>query len=87
MTKALLTFSDGSTLQIKNNQVLVPIVSYKLGDRFIVSHDKLYKLSDNINDGLVAALCEFLANCHFFKLLDDSSVVYNSTSVIKIESL
>lgn len=89
MSSILLTFSDGSTLTLKEEQRLVPIVSYKdneSGDRFNVSKDKTFEIWLHIHDGLIPSICEFLVNCEFFHLLDDNSTVYNSKAVVKIQT-
>ncbi len=87
MHKALLTFSDGSTLQVKENQHLTPVVSYSKDDHFEVSLDNSFEIWYHIHDGLIPGLCEFLVNSSFFYLEDDRTTIYKSDSVIKIQNL
>lgn len=86
MNNALLTFSDGSTLLVKEGQRLIPVVSYKKDDHLEVSLDQSFEIWYHSNDGLIPALCEFLVNCSFFSLFEDTSTVYKSDSVIKIQN-
>lgn len=87
MNKALLTFSDGSNLIVKEYQHLIPVVSYTKDNHLEVSLDKSFEIWNHIHDGLIPGLCEFLVNSSFFYLFEDTSTVYRSDSVIKIQNI
>lgn len=87
MNKALLTFSDGSNLIVKEGQRLIPVVSYTKDNHLEVSLDKSFEIWYHIHDGLIPGLCEFLVNSSFFYLFEDTSTVYKSDSVIKIQNI
>lgn len=90
MCSALLTFADGSTLTLKENQRLIPIVSSMDNTplpHLEVSKSSSFELWVHIHDGLIPGLCEFLVNCSFFHLLEDSNTIYKSDAVIKIQNL
>ena len=89
MVKALLTFSNGETLELQDEQYIVPIVKFPEEDsnRLGVSLDKPYKLWSHVHDGLIPSICEFLCNCEFFFLPDNREKIYNSNAVVTIKNL
>lgn len=87
MHNALLTFSDGSTVQVEENQHLIPVVSFESDGNIGVSLDKSFEIWYHIHDGLIPGLCEFLSNCSFFYISEDRSTIYRSDSVIKIQNM
>ena len=89
MVKALLTFSNGETLELQDEQYIVPIVKFPEEDsnRLGVSLDKPYQLWSHVRDGLIPSICEFLCNCEFFFLPDNREKIYNSNAVVTIKNL
>lgn len=89
MDKALLTFSNGETLELRSEQLVVPIVKFpdEDGKRLSVSLDQPYTLWYHTHDGLIPSICELLCNCEFFFLPDYRQKVYNSNTVISIQNL
>ncbi|MFR5115539.1 hypothetical protein [Turicibacter sanguinis] len=89
MVKALLTFSNGETLELQDEQYIVPIVKFPEEDsnRLGVSLDKPYQLWSHVRGGLIPSICEFLCNCEFFFLPDNREKIYNSNAVVTIKNL
>lgn len=86
MNKALLTFSNGETLELSEGQLVTPILKIIESDTY-ASQDKSYKIWPHVHDGLIPSILEMLFSCEFFALLDDHSKVYNSKLVVTIKNI
>lgn len=87
MDKALLTFADGSTLPLNAGTRIIPIAKVIDSDEVFASQKNSVELWEHIHDGLIPSICSVLVDCDFFTLLDDTSVVYNSNSIVSIKSI
>ncbi len=91
MDKAIIVFSDGSTLEVSAGDRLIPVVycpplEKDHDNKNFASMDQPIELQIHIHDGLIPSILSVFANCDFFYLNRDTSVVYNSKSVVRIES-
>lgn len=87
MSKALLTFSNGETLELSEGQLITPVLKIVESDSIYASQDKSYEIWYHIHDGLIPSILEMLFSCEFFALLDDHSKVYNSKLVVTIKNI
>lgn len=89
MEKALLTFSNGETLELHDTQLIIPIVKFHEQDNkhFGVSLNVPQEIWYHAQDGLIPSICEILCNCEFFFLHDNREKVYRSSTVVTIQNL
>lgn len=87
MNKALLTFSNGETLELCDDQLIIPISKLVVNDDISVSQGLTYKLWYHSSAGLIPSICEMLCQCDFFQLMDNTDKVYNSAAVVTVENL
>lgn len=87
MTKAILTFSNGETLELVEGQMIVPIVSYISDGKKAVSLDEPKEIWHHMHDALIPSICELLVSCDFFYLVDQKDKVYNSNAVVCVHQI
>lgn len=87
MNKALVTFSNGATLELCENQLIVPISKLIIEDDISVSQGETYELWNHSSAGLIPSICELLCKCDFFQLIDNADKAYNAASVVTVENL
>lgn len=87
MDSAIIYFSDQSFLKLTDGDYLIPIVYHKHEDGMFASASRSIKLEVHTHDGLIPSIMEAFANCNFFYLNHDNSVVYSVNSIVKIEIL
>lgn len=87
MSKALLTFSNLSPLELHVGQEIARIAKCVHGSDFDVSCCSSYQLKEHLHQGLTESICILLCSCDFFHILGDKSIVYNSKLVVTIQNL
>lgn len=87
MSKALVTFANGETLIIHENQMLVPLVSTDNYENHKVVLGEVYKVWYHANDALIPSILHFLSICEFFFTVDNPQKVYNPKTVVTVEQL
>lgn len=87
MFKGLITFSNGATLEIEEDQLIIPISRLEHEGEISTSQYPMYKVWYHIHDGFIPSLTELLCQCDFFQLVGDNSKVYKSSAVVTIENL
>jgi len=87
MHKALLTFSNGETLELEEGQSVVPVSKFAKGEDISVSLQPDYEVWHHYNDGLIPSIAELLVKNDFFHLADNSNKLYCSSAVVTIENL
>ena len=85
MNRAIIHFSDKSTLELKEGDTLIPIVSNKSVDEVTASMAKPIKLWNHISNGLIPSMMDVFIKCEFFYLNQNYDVVYNSNAIVRIE--
>ena len=85
MDKATIHFADGSSIELKENDFLTPIVMHSDNDKTFAAKDEPIDLYVHINDGLIPSIMDALCKCNFFYVNSDTSVAYSSHSIIKVE--
>jgi len=86
MNKALLTFSNGQTLELFEGQKIITISKYVTDDAINVSQGPMYELWDHISAGMIPSVGELLCSCDFFQLLDNTDKMYSTSAVVTIEN-
>lgn len=88
MHKALLTFSNGKTLELCDEQLVIPISRFLDGKKEIsVSKGLPYELWYHVHDGLIPSIAELLCKSDFFQLPDNENKIYSSSAVVSVENL
>lgn len=88
MDKAIITFSNNETLVVKEGDFLCPIVTTESPEEGIASAlGKPYELWGHNHDGLIPSLTELFFKGNYFFIMDEQKTVYNTASIVKIESL
>ncbi|WP_419024340.1 hypothetical protein [Emergencia sp.] len=84
MNVARIYFSDKSSIEVKEGDLLIPIIYKNDVSANFASMGEPSELWNHANNGLVPSILDVFARCDFFYLNGDSSNVYNSNSVVKI---
>ncbi|NME65664.1 hypothetical protein HF846_13775 [Clostridium cadaveris] len=87
MNKALLTFSNGETLELHEDQLIIPISKLVIDDEITVSQCEPYKIWFHSSAAMTPSICELLCKCDFFHLIDDTDKIYNPKAVVTIKNL
>jgi len=88
MDKALITFSNGETLELHEDQKIIPIIEYTNKDNEIsVSKDCVYEIWYHGNEGLIPSIAELLCRCSYFQLMENENKIYCSSAVVSLENL
>lgn len=84
MNSAKLYFSDKSTLDLSENDVLIPIVGHKSSDDVTASMAEPIELYSHVHNGLIPSIMDAFVKCDFFYVNHDYNTAYNSKAVVKI---
>lgn len=87
MFKALLTFSNGETLELCDGQTIFPISKHMAGDDVSTSQYPPCELWNHSSAGMIPSVTELLCKYDFFQLSNDDGKVYKSSAVVTIENL
>jgi len=87
MNKALIKFSNGDSLELFDEQLIITISKLVINDDISVSQGPTYKLWYHSSAGLIPSICEMLCQCDFFQLVDNTDKAYSSTAVVTVENL
>lgn len=86
MDKAIIHFSDKSTVELKEGDYIIPI------SRFSDSEGKenacmtaAVELWNHIHNGLIPSIMDAFLKCDFFYVNHDYNTAYNSNAIVKIE--
>lgn len=83
MPKIKVTFADSSTVIFHEEQGFQTIV--KRDNE--TSLDEFFSLWNHIREGLIPSFTTLLVNSLFFYDVENPSVVYSSSAVVKVEEL
>lgn len=87
MATAKIYFSDKSYLELNENDLITPIVLFSLpGEEERASKGQPVQLYNHIHDGLIPSIMNVLCRCNFFEMENNSDIVYNSHSIVRIEN-
>lgn len=87
MNKALLTFSNGETLELSDGQLIITISKCIVNDEISVSQGPTYTLWYHASAGMIPSIGELLCKCDYFQLLENTDKMYNSSAVVTVENL
>ena len=82
-----LTFSNGETLIVHEDQILIPIVRVVRDKDISASMGKPVEIWSHTHNGLIPSLLDLLFASEYFCLVDTQDKVYNSSAVVTIENL
>ena len=85
MDKALVTFSNGETLELSENQLIIPIVKVERNGETYASQSVFHELERHSSDGLIPTICDLFYSCGFFSLVGNEKKVYCVNAVVSIE--
>ncbi len=87
MNKALITFSNGETLELHEDQSIATIMSTDSDEDTYVSPGRTHTLEYDLEYGLFLSITKLLCNCIFFYSPDNKNKIYKSSNVFSIEHL
>ena len=87
MNKAILSFSNGDTLELFEGQRITPIARHTYEDGVGTSQCETYEIWCHWSAGMIPSITELLCRCDFFLLQDDTDKAYASASVVSIKNL
>lgn len=87
MQSAKIHFSDKTTITVKENDLIIPIVLTDGPDGKFASMAEPVSLYNHVHDGLIPALMNAFCSCSFFYIASNTDTAYGTGSIIKIENL
>lgn len=84
MGKAIIYFSDKSSIEVKEGDSLIPIVSNNDNGKITATMSESIELWNHVHNGLIPSLMDAFVICDFFYLNHDYDTVYNSHAIVKI---
>ena len=85
MNTAIIHFSDNSTIELHENDFIVPIVKNPSTEETSVSMYKSMELWSHTHNGLIPSILDALYTGFFFYVNNDFNTVYNVSSIVRIE--
>lgn len=83
---ALIYFSDKSTVEINENETIIPIVATTVKDEPTASMGKPISVYRHVHNGFIPSLMEIFCNCDYFYIDNDYSTAYCCKSIVKIKT-
>ena len=87
MSKANIYFSDGSIIEISENDIIITVTPRSDGKSKFSSIDKTVDLQCHLNNGLIPSILDALCFCDFFYIGGNADVIYGAKSIVKIENV
>ncbi len=87
LNKALLTFSNGESLELHEDQSIATIMSTDSDEDTHVSPGRTHTLEYDLEYGLFLSITKLLCKCIFFYSTDNENKIYKSSAVFSIENL
>jgi hypothetical protein len=92
MDKLLITFSDGSTFSLIENQLLQGIHFFNEKDEMLIDHPRRFasKLEpvtmwSHVSDGLIPSFLDLISNSAYFFDPKKPDVMYSANSIVRLE--
>lgn len=82
--KAVITFSDASTLTIKETDCINPILPSVCNDTPSASIGNPVEVYSHVHNGLIPALMEAFCNCDYFYINHEYSIAYCTKAIVNI---
>ena len=91
MSKAIIYFSNNSTLELSAGDRITPITYLSAlpddkDELNFPSVNTTIEMTEHIHNGLIPSILKAFANCDFFYLNQNIDVAYNSKAIVRIES-
>lgn len=83
MSEIKVTFADGTTVLFHEDQSFQTIIKTESG----TAKSQIFTLWSHISDDLIPSFTEMLTHGLFFFDIENPSVIYSTSSVVKIEQL
>ena len=88
MCRAILTLSNGDTLELHEGQIVMPIAFIHREEEAFTSMVAPYELWYHVHDGLIPCITELLCRYEFFQIFDnEESTVYKSSAIVSIKNV
>jgi len=87
MDKALITFSNGETLELHECQQIVGKWKVTKDNETYVAGNKIHEIWSHISNGLIPSIADSLVQFDFFHLINNENKLYSSSAVVSIENL
>ncbi|MBD5394993.1 MAG: hypothetical protein HDR71_12190 [Lachnospiraceae bacterium] len=84
MDKAIIHFSDKSTIELKEGDFIIPIVRVDSDEKTFASMDESVELWGHVHNGLIPSIMDAFLKCDFFYVNHDFDTAYNSKAIVKI---
>ena len=85
MATATIYFSDGRSLKVEEGQRFYPVTLCTLDEKPFATRGESVEIWNHVHDGLVPSILDLLLTSEFFMDIYNTSVVYSSKSVTRVE--
>lgn len=83
---AIITFSDKSTVELHEGDLITPVVTIIEKDEQFASISKPVELENHVHDGLIPSILTALGYGDFFLINENHETAYSKNAIVKIES-
>lgn len=84
MHTATIYFSDGTSLKISDEDVIIPVSMCNYNDESFCSMGKSIEIYNHEHDGLIPSLTTAFCQCNFFYLNTNGDTIYSSNAIVRI---
>lgn len=84
MNSATIYFTNGATLVLHENDILIPIVRSEHQGEILASQSQPVSLENHIYNGLLPSIMSVLCICDFFSVSPNQDVAYGKNAIVKI---
>lgn len=88
MQKAVIYFSDNTSLTLSENESIIPVLNTTNSnlDNFSYVGTPM-QIEDHITNGLIPSITKALLSCVFFYVNNTDSTLYCTHSIVRIENI
>ncbi len=84
---AKITFSSGVSIDVKDGDILIPIISCSSGiNEPFARQGEAVIIEPHVQLGLIPSIMDVLTSCDFFYACGNYEIVYGSKSIISVEN-
>lgn len=87
MNSATIYFSDGTSLVLHENDLIIPIILSNTKNDVHSTADQAIMLKYDASNGLMPPIMDALCKCDFFYINPNFDVAYSSHAIVRVEAL
>lgn len=86
MSSAKITFSNGVSVDVKENDLIIPIVLDISKDKPFARQADPVEITYHISFGLIPSIMDIVCSCDFFYINNGFDIAYGAKTVVSVEN-